>query len=231
MTASPGWMAPGLVPRDVCQGRPQDRLVVHADGSKQGHAGREHVGGVVPPAEPGLHDRQVHPLALEGEHGQAGLELEIGQLVPAVRGHDLVAQLHPGLARQHGPVDLHPLAGRDEMGRGEQPGLPPVGAGDGAQKGGRGPLAVGADHVDHGDVRHGARITEGLHPVQGQVHVKEPQPVHVFGELGIIGEMCHGRQSIRKRPTGEAPATTGRSGTNLLDLRPSPLLSGTPARQ
>ncbi len=67
---------PGLLPRNLGEGRSQFQRMIVPDPRDPAGEGRDHVRGVEPAAQPRLHHRQVHPRAREVQKGHQGVGLE-----------------------------------------------------------------------------------------------------------------------------------------------------------
>ena len=165
--------------------------MVHTDGRKAYGLHRHGGGGVVVPAEPGLHDHEVHARLGEGEQAERRQKFKVGTLRRGL--HDAVGETGPRRLGQHFAVDADAFARGHEVGRGVEPHLEPVRAGDAGQKGGRGTLAVGPYHLrGHEGRREQAERGQGVaHAVKSEIHVEKPEGVEVI--LYVVESMeTHG---------------------------------------
>ena len=135
------------------------------------------VRGVQPAAEARLEDGHVHPPERELDPGRGRDELEEGRGEVGlgrgdgrmVRPEDL-RQGDDAFIRERVPVDLDPLADRDEVRTGVEAGPAAVGALDGLDHRARGALAVGAGDMETrgGALRVGQAGGEHGHPLRAE---------------------------------------------------------------
>jgi hypothetical protein len=150
----------GLLARDVGERRAEDLGMLPLDGRDHSDRGVDHVRRVEPATQSDLDHRVPHPLAAEPIERHRGGHLEEGRsprdrpgTLEPVRG-----RLHLPHSRRDGPgvdrhpVDLHPLAVADEMGRGEQTRPASAGGQDRRRHRRDGPLALRPRHVDRAEV-------------------------------------------------------------------------------
>jgi hypothetical protein len=155
----------GLVPGDLAQAIAQDSHVVVADRADQRDQRREHVHGVVAPAQADLHHRQLHAALGEPAQGQQQADVEgggraVGRRVESVEdGARARYQIDQLALRDRPAVHLDALAVGAEVRRGEQPGAQPGGAGDRLDHRGGAALALGAGH--HHRAQIGLRVSRG----------------------------------------------------------------------
>ena len=129
-----------------------------------------------------------------GRYAERGASLVVVVVV-------LVVVLIAGLAATDAYALIEPL----QVWRGKHTGGSTQTVDQRLQHGDRGPLAVGPDHMHHRHVRQGARRPEGLHAVQGQVHVEQTESIHIFRKLGVFAEVCHRCPFSRKLTGMELP--------------------------
>ncbi len=195
---------------------PSQRVCSRPDAGQHGHLGRDHVGGVVAPAQPRLDHRHLHLARRQLVVGGGGQRLELGHgvVVLGLRAlHDLGRLGRPldgrgeALARHRLLPHLDPLAERGQVRRGVAAGAQPVALQHrGGEAHGR-RLAVGAHHVHRREpaLGHAQRGGQPVHALQAEAHAEQLQAQQVL--LGLAqGPGGHQSRSQRRRVLGQLAA-------------------------
>ncbi len=153
----------GLLPRDRREVRPQVVGVLPRDFGDHRHERRDDVGRVEPPSQSDFDHGDVHPPRREVGESDRGRGLEETRVESLDVGAQERGPFGEGLLADRHPVHLHALSHRDEMRRRVQPDLEPPGAQLGRGERASRALAVGARHMDRGEV-----------PLRMAQHVQEP---------------------------------------------------------
>ena len=160
----------GLFPGDLFQRLAQVLRVVARHVRHRRRQRVQDVGAVQPPAQPHLHDGEVHPRLREAEEGERRRRLEEGRAQPLhLRPQPRLRLLQPVDA--DGPaIDADALRERDQVRRRVHPDREPRmrRAQGGFAEGGDGALAVGAAHVQRtkAPVRISRTGEQRLRPLQ-----------------------------------------------------------------
>ena len=150
-------------------------------GDDRRQRGGDHVGGVQPPAKTHLQHHQVASRLGEVKKGQGRDDFKFRRLVlhRLPHGPPLADQVGKGRVGDLLSPDTEALVEAVQMGRGVQ--ADPIArlGQDGRQAGGNGAFAIGARHMDHGDL-----ILRGTQPGQVSPHPVQAQagtaPAHLL---------------------------------------------------